>query len=199
MAWNSTIKQNTGKCPDCVADGNNNDKPLIGKHPPRCQYHHRLAKQKDKPQNKRKPRPDKKNGSNRENATSIKKISQKGRETIDKDNEVYLLLWATRDHICEECGCNLGNEPRRYYFSHILPKGAHPNARHLLTNFNILCLEDHQKHEFGDRKSMRIFAKNEKLIPKIIREEKAKSIIAEVEYFQDGQGNNIVTKANWKP
>jgi hypothetical protein len=49
-------------------------------------------------------------------------------------------------------------------FSHILSKGSQPKLRHVKANINILCLECHQKWEFGDKKSMDIYPANEQII-----------------------------------
>lgn len=81
------------------------------------------------------------------------------------DQEFYELAWNTLPHRCEECGMYLQNFSRGFV-SHILTKGAYPSYRHDIRNVNILCQgpgtnQCHEKWEFGSRKSMKIWGKNE--------------------------------------
>ena len=71
--------------------------------------------------------------------------------------------------VCEECGRPI-DFPSAVNVSHILSRGAHPEMAHDPRNVNILCFEHHAKWENGDRKSMRIYTKNEKIIEKLKRE-----------------------------
>ena len=90
---------------------------------------------------------------------SYKKLgpSKKAKDKIDLDTKFYEELWSERPHYCEECDKDLGKNWERYMFSHILSKGSQPKLRHNKDNINILCLECHQKWEFGDKKSMKIY------------------------------------------
>lgn len=77
-----------------------------------------------------------------------------------KDLEVYSQIWNTKPHVCEECDSFLGNEPKKEFFSHILPKGKYPSLRHDLENFNLLCFDCHYKWEFLNKKGMKIYQLN---------------------------------------
>jgi len=90
--------------------------------------------------------------------------SKNVKEKIDLDTKFYEEIWSERPHYCEECDKSLGNNWERYMFSHILSKGSQPKLRHVKSNINILCLECHQKWEFGDKKSMDIYPVNEQII-----------------------------------
>ena len=97
---------------------------------------------------------------------SYKKLgpSKKAKDKIDLDTKFYEELWSERPHYCEGCDKDLGKNWERYMFSHILSKGSQPKLRHNKDNINILCLECHQKWEFGDKKSMKIYPANERQI-----------------------------------
>lgn len=72
-------------------------------------------------------------------------------------------------HQCEECLKPI-EHPTAVNVSHILSRGAHPEMAHDIRNVNFLCFEHHAKWENGDRKSMRIWAKNERTIEKLKHE-----------------------------
>jgi hypothetical protein len=93
------------------------------------------------------------------------------------DEETYKKVYNSSEKrmgfaFCEECGKILSNSFRdssgkivnRFQYSHILSKGAFPEYRHNTLNFNILCQDHHQQWETGDRKSMKIYEKNQKVI-----------------------------------
>lgn len=90
--------------------------------------------------------------------------SKNVKEKIDLDTAFYKEIWSERMHYCEECDKDLGSKWERYMFSHILSKGSQPKLRHNKDNVNILCLECHQRWEFGDKKAMRIYPGNEIMI-----------------------------------
>jgi len=91
------------------------------------------------------------------------------------DTSTYLKVWNNKPHECEECGKWLEYAVQenvikdRSVFSHILSKGAFPEHRNNVENFNLLCFEHHQQYEFGNRKSMKIFKNNELIIDKLKR------------------------------
>ena len=97
---------------------------------------------------------------------SYKKLgaSKNVKEKIDLDTRFYEEIWSERPHYCEECDKYLGNKWERYMFSHILSKGSQPKLRHVKENINVLCFECHQKWEFGDKRSMKIYPENEVMI-----------------------------------
>jgi len=105
---------------------------------------------------------------------SSKETTKKRKETLIKDRETYLKVFNTKLSICEECGILLPDifeEDNRIVFiaqySHILTKAAHPELRHEPENFNRLCLNCHQKWEFGNREIMNIYTENLKIIEKL--------------------------------
>jgi len=87
------------------------------------------------------------------------------------DENFYQMVWNIRSHCCQECGKFLGDQMSRIYVSHILTKGAHPALRHDIRNVNILCPEHHHQWEFGVRRKMHIFEKNEAII-ELLKSEK---------------------------
>jgi hypothetical protein len=80
--------------------------------------------------------------------------------TIEK---FFRWVWAKKPHYCEETMRPLHNYSAAFC-SHILSRGAHPEMAKDARNINILCFEMHNKWEFGDRRSMRIYEKNQKII-----------------------------------
>jgi hypothetical protein len=102
-------------------------------------------------------------------------------KVIKQDEATYQLVFeqSTKNifgfSLCSECGKAITNRFRdnsgrvvaRYQYSHILSKGAFPEYRHNPLNFNILCMDDHQQWETGDRKSMRIYEKNQQIIEQL--------------------------------
>lgn len=65
--------------------------------------------------------------------------------------QLFEEIWNERKHICMKCGVSLGDDPKPIYFSHILSRGAHSELKMDKNNIELLCMECHQKHEFGDR------------------------------------------------
>lgn len=90
-----------------------------------------------------------------------------GRGDIPRANERFFRwVWAHKTHYCEETMRPLPNYSATYC-SHILTRGAHPEMAHDPRNINILCAEMHDKWENGDRKAMRIYDKNQRLIEQL--------------------------------
>ena len=90
----------------------------------------------------------------------------------EENEKFYRWCWAHKPHQCEET-----MRPLFQYsavcVSHILTRGAHPEMAHDPRNVNILCFEMHNKWENGDRRSMRIYEKNQLTIRQL-REEYGK-------------------------
>jgi hypothetical protein len=59
------------------------------------------------------------------------------------ERELFLFIWATRKHVCVNCGVGLGKEPKVGYFSHEKSKGAHPELRLDESNIKLRCLPCH--------------------------------------------------------
>ncbi len=103
---------------------------------------------------------------------------KKRKETLRKDRALYLHIFNTKNNECEECSKQLpsefeNEEGKIIYiaqYSHILSKGAFPEFRHHKLNINRLCLKCHEKWEFGDKKNMKIFNSNQKLIERMKNE-----------------------------
>lgn len=98
-------------------------------------------------------------------------------EAIRLDEEVYEKVFTNKDHMCEECGCELPDHFRdedgkviaRYQYSHIVPKSiATKEMRRDVCNFNRLCLSCHSEWENGDKESMNIFKENSRKFPEYL-------------------------------
>jgi len=64
---------------------------------------------------------------------------------------LFLAIWAVRDHACTNCGIFLGDIPQPHFFSHIKSKGAHPELRLEPKNINLLCFECHREYDQGTK------------------------------------------------
>ena len=62
-----------------------------------------------------------------------------------------------------------GKVNARYRYSHIIPKSISPELRHSIDNINHLCMSCHQKWDFGDKKSMKIYPKNKAKFPGFLK------------------------------
>lgn len=104
---------------------------------------------------------------------------QKRAQTLTKDEETYYVVFYSKPCVCEECGRAL---PETFYdengkivcrgqYSHILSKGAYPEFRHVVINFNRLCpVPCHDRWEFGDRENMKIYKPNQIIISSLLNE-----------------------------
>lgn len=79
------------------------------------------------------------------------------------NKEYYIQSWeAAESHHCKECGVYLPFfNPA--FISHIISKGSHAGLKFHPRNHFILCFNCHQKYEFGDRKSMKIYEEGERI------------------------------------
>lgn len=84
-------------------------------------------------------------------------------DTMQANERFFQWIWAHKPHRCEE---TLRPLPQysAVYCSHILTRGAYPEMATDPRNINILCFEMHNKWENGDKKSMRIYPENARLI-----------------------------------
>lgn len=88
-----------------------------------------------------------------------------GRGNIPQANDRFFRwVWSKKNHWCEETIKPLGDHFKAIYCSHILTRGANPEMAHDPRNINILCPEMHDKWENGNRKEMRIYPFNLRII-----------------------------------
>lgn len=87
-------------------------------------------------------------------------------ELFPTDEKFYRYAYEIAIPICEECGCPLPTYSATYV-SHIQSRGAYPERRADLRNYNLLCPKHHECWENGERKRMRIYAKNIKTIEQL--------------------------------
>lgn len=78
----------------------------------------------------------------------------------------YKTAFALSSKICEETGMAIQCYSASN-ISHILSRGAHIAMQYDLRNYNLLILQAHNQWEQGDRKSMKIWPKNEILMEKL--------------------------------
>jgi hypothetical protein len=106
------------------------------------------------------------------------KKSKKVNKNIKLDELFYKECFnSCNDHKCEECNTQLptnfksddGKILYRARYSHIIAKSIAPELRHIVKNINHLCFTCHQKWEFGNKKSMKIYSKNKLRLPKYFK------------------------------
>lgn len=102
-------------------------------------------------------------------AIELRRQIQRSKFGIQADDKFFRWVWDHKKHYCEETMRPL-NHYSAAFCSHILTRGAHPDMAVDPRNINILCLEMHNKWEFGNRKEMRIFAKNQVIINQLLKE-----------------------------
>jgi hypothetical protein len=87
-----------------------------------------------------------------------------------KNSDFYKKAWASRStHTCDECGAYLSSFSPTY-ISHIIARGANIYFAHDLRNFNLLCGSCHHRWEFGDRKNMLVYPKNQEIKQQLLNE-----------------------------
>jgi len=177
----TAIKKPFGKCQDCN-DGK--EKDLYTKR--LCFYHYRLQKaiEADKKKKLKPVAPTLHELAfyaggeellNRVKNMKFKKTKINQRSTRTSSVNVYKedkkwydeqIELAQETPFCEECGVRLHNISR-INISHILSKGSNPALRNHPNNYNILCITHHEQWEFGDKKAMKIYNKNQLTIQKL--------------------------------
>ena len=84
--------------------------------------------------------------------TALKKVSEKKKtedpqikkDQQEEDWKFYMELWNERPKKCEVCGVPFfTEEPRSYYFEHLLEKSKYPELRHEKENVAFTCWESH--------------------------------------------------------
>lgn len=96
-------------------------------------------------------------------------FGRRGKDVRAADARFFRWIWANKPHLCEECSCPLPHYSATFC-SHILTRGAHPELAIDPRNVNILCFRHHQQWENGDRKSMRIYEGNQRIIEELKQE-----------------------------
>lgn len=89
-------------------------------------------------------------------------------KTSKEDQTYFKSQWERLPHFCLECGIELPGYSASF-ISHILSKGAHPALRHDPDNSQILCFSHHQQWDFGNRKIMKIWAGNKKIVQRLLK------------------------------
>lgn len=84
------------------------------------------------------------------------------KEKFKTIEQFYRYCFEHSGRCCEETGETI-LEYSAINISHILTRGAHPAISTDPRNFNFLTLKSHMKWETGDRKSMKIYQKNQEL------------------------------------
>lgn len=93
------------------------------------------------------------------------KAQKRARETIQKDNEFYEDIWNEREHVCAECGRDLGDQISKYFMAHIWGKGANANVfRWDKRNIVLLCPDHHNQLDCSDKTEMKIYPMVEETI-----------------------------------
>jgi hypothetical protein len=70
--------------------------------------------------------------------------------------KLFMDIWEERPHYCEISKKHLGEDFSVTFFSHILTKGAYPQARLDPENILLVSNEIHHLIEFSDRKDERL-------------------------------------------
>lgn len=68
---------------------------------------------------------------------------EKDRDNIRRRNELFMEIWASKPHKCENCSEFLGKEPRTYMFDHLLEKSKYPEYEFEAENIMLTCLKCH--------------------------------------------------------
>ena len=89
--------------------------------------------------------------------------------TPAENERFYKWCWEHYPHQCAECMRPL-NQYSATYVSHIMTRGAHPEAAHDCRNVNILCFSHHSVWENGNRKNMRIYQRNLQIVEELKKE-----------------------------
>lgn len=64
---------------------------------------------------------------------------------LDADDKFLVGLWKEVDnHVCENCGCSLGNEFKKWFADHLIDKAKHNELRYEPANIWWLCLPCHR-------------------------------------------------------
>ena len=81
--------------------------------------------------------------------------------------ELFLEIWEERDHICEECGADLGDVAIAHFFSHIHSKQVYPEIKYEKDNIQLLCYDHHYQYDFGGKHDMKVYQDKQELIQEL--------------------------------
>ena len=102
---------------------------------------------------------------------SAKKKAQAADDKImdELDKVFYAEVWAASPHVCQ-CGCkaNLGKEPLKTMFHHVLFKAQYPAFRHLHENIMLLLPACHYAYHFNPDSRPNIKARQIELLKKLL-------------------------------
>lgn len=96
-------------------------------------------------------------------------ITGRGKDIMAANERFFRYIWEHKPHVCEECLKPL-REYSAVYCSHILSRGAYPEMAFDARNINLLCFNCHQRWENGDRRAMRIYDRNIRIINELKRD-----------------------------
>lgn len=91
----------------------------------------------------------------------------------EENERFYRYCWNIYPHVCQECMKPL-HQYSAVYISHIKTRAGFPIMAHDVRNVNILCFQHHNQWENGDRKRMRIYRGNLRIIDQLINEYKGR-------------------------
>lgn len=85
------------------------------------------------------------------------------KESIEKRNQLFKLIWRKRPHESEVSGTFIWGEIKSTYFHHILSKSKYPQAEYDEENIIILTADEHATVEMNIYKYEEINKRREKL------------------------------------
>lgn len=97
--------------------------------------------------------------------------------------DFFIDLWRERPHYSFVSGVFLGHEPMTYFFSHVLSRGAHPEASLDPENIVFMTLKEHHDWEFSRHKVKdkpqweKVFNRREYLIDKYNQKNLQKNVL----------------------
>jgi hypothetical protein len=86
-----------------------------------------------------------------EKVIKVKKGLKKKFPKPTGEGQLFLEIWEERPHICINCKTPLGDEPKTYFFAHIIGKGRAPELRLKKINIMLLCFDCHRAYDQGTK------------------------------------------------
>lgn len=72
-----------------------------------------------------------------------KKVKTAKKPKTNDQQQMFIEIWAEREHISELSGQYLGDEMNAWFFAHILSKGAYPHLKLNKDNIMLVTQEEH--------------------------------------------------------